>query len=72
MSLNDGIKLDVKVNKKFLYNNKMNIENVGIFALPKKGDKLRQRFAKIMKFIEIDDYEAQEEQKKEKKKKNQL
>ena len=64
MSLNDGIKLDIKVNKKLLYKNKMDIKKVDNFTLTKKGDELSQRFAKVMKFIEIDDYEAQEEQKK--------
>ena len=72
MSLNDGIKLDIKVNKKLLYKNKMDIKKVDNFTLTKKGDELSQRFAKVMKFIEIDDYEAQEEKKNKKKKKNHL
>ena len=72
MSLNDGLKLAVKVLKKSLDKNKMNPENVEIFVLEKKGDELNQRFVKsdeIQKFIEIVDKEDEEEKLKEKKKK---
>ena len=72
LSLNDGLKLAVKVLKKSLDKNKMNPENVEIFVLEKKGEDLSQRFVKsdeIQKFIEIADKEDQEEKEKEKKKK---
>ena len=73
MSLNDGLKLAVKVLKKSLDKNKMNPENVEIFVLEKKDDEgVSQRFVKsdeIQKFIEIVDKEDAEEKEKEKKKK---
>jgi len=72
MSLQDGLKLAVKVLKKSLDKNKMNPENVEIFVLEKKDDELNQRFIKkeeIQKFIEIVDKEDEEEKAKEKKKK---
>ena len=72
ISLNDGLKLAVKVLKKSLDKNKMNPENVEIFVLEKKGDDLSQRFIKsdeIKKFIEIVDKEDEAEKEKEKKKK---
>ena len=72
MSLNDGLKLAVKVLKKSLDKNKMNPDNVEIFVLEKKGEELNQRFIKsdeIKKFIEIVDKEDEEEKAKEKKKK---
>ena len=72
LSLNDGLKLAVKVLKKSLDKNKMSPENVEIFVLEKKEDEVSQRFVKsdeIQKFIEIADKEDQEEKEKEKKKK---
>ena len=72
MSLQDGLKLAVKVLKKSLDKNKMNPENVEIFVLEKKGEELNQRFVKndeIQKFIEIVDKEDEEEKAKEKLKK---
>ena len=72
MSLNDGLKLAVKVLKKSLDKNKMNPDNVEIFVLEKKEEGMSQRFVKsdeIQKFIEIADKEDQEEKEKEKKKK---
>ena len=72
MSLNDGLKLAVKVLKKNLDKNKMNPENVEIFVLEKKGDELNQRFIKndeAQKIIEIVDKEDEEEKLKEKRRK---
>ena len=72
MSLNDGLKLAVKVLKKSLDKNKMNPENVEIYILEKKGDEMYQRFIKsdeIKKYIEIVDKEDEAEKEKEKKKK---
>ena len=72
ISLNDGLKLAVKVLKKSLDKNKMNPENVEIFVLERKGDEINQRFIKndeIQKFIEIIDKEDELEKEKEKKKK---
>ena len=71
LSLQDGLKLAVKVLKKSLDKNKMNPENVEIFVLAKKADELNQRFLtseEIQKFIEIVDKEDEEEKAKEKKK----
>jgi 20S proteasome subunit alpha 3 len=62
MSLNDGLKLAVKVLKKSLDKNKMNPDNVEIFVLEKKEEGMSQRFVKsdeIQKFIEIADKEDQ-------------
>lgn len=72
MSLQDGLKLAVKVLKKSLDKNKMNPENVEIFVLERVNEELNQRFVKkdeIQKFIEIVDKEDEEEKAKEKKKK---
>jgi 20S proteasome alpha/beta subunit len=72
MSLDDGLKLAVKVLKKSLDKNKMNPENVEIFVLEKKEGEMNQRFVKsdeIQKFIEIVDKEDEIEKEKEKKKK---
>ena len=49
MSLNDGLKLAVKVLKKSLDKNKMNPENVEIYILEKKGDEKYKKFIKSKK-----------------------
>ena len=72
ISLNDGLKLAVKVLKKSLDKNKMTPDNLEVFVLEKKGDELVQRFVKgdeIKKIIEVVDKEDEEEKEKEKKKK---
>ena len=72
ISLNDGLKLAVKVLKKSLDKNKMTPDNLEVFVLEKKGDELVQRFVKgdeITKLIEVVDKEDEEEKEKEKKKK---
>ena len=72
ISLNDGLKLAVKVLKKSLDKNKMTPDNLEVFVLEKKGDQLVQRFVKgdeVSKLIEIVDKEDEEEKEKEKKKK---
>ena len=72
ISLNDGLKLAVKVLKKSLDKNKMTPDNLEVFVLEKKGDELVQRFVKgdeVTKLIEVVDKEDEEEKEKEKKKK---
>ena len=72
MSLNDGLKLAVKVLKKSLDKNKMNPDNIELFVLEKKEGELNQRFVKkdeIQKIIEVVDKEDEIEKEKEKKKK---
>ena len=72
MSLEDGIKLAIKVLKKSLDKNKMSGENIEIMVLEKNEDGLNQRFIKneeISKYITIVDKEDEEEKLKEKKKK---
>ena len=72
MSLEDGIKLAIKVLKKSLDKNKMSGENIEIMVLEKNEDGLNQRFIKndeISKYINIVDKEDEEEKLKEKKKK---
>ena len=72
LSLNDGLKLAVKVLKKSLDKNKMTPENLEVFVLEKKGDELVQRFVKgdeINKLIAVVEKEDEEEKEKERKKK---
>lgn len=72
MSLNDGLKLAVKVLKKTLDKNKMSGKNVEVFVLEKIGEEIMQRFIKegeindYLKIVEKEDIE--EKEKKDQKK----
>ena len=71
MSLEDAIKLAIKVLEKNLDKNKMSSENIEIMVLEKNEDGLNQQFVKnkeINKYINIVDKEDEEEKLKEKKK----
>ena len=72
MSLQQGLKLAVKVLKKSLDKNKMNPENVEIFVLTFDDGELVQKFIpekEVKTFIEMAEKEEEEEKEKERKKK---
>lgn len=72
LTLDNGIKLAVKVLKKSLDKNKMNPENVEIFVITMDGNDIIQKFIKpeeIKGYIEIAEKEEEKEREEEKKKK---